>query len=82
MSDRDGYSPPLSINVPDLPKQRVIPKPPPRVEFEWDSDEGTLEIIADHYSMVVKLESPFELKGWRNLFESLGVEVNQHDENE
>jgi len=69
------YSRPLGANVSDLPSQRIIPKPAPKVEFEWDSDEGTLLIIADGYEMDVRLVDHRQLKGWINLFESLGVKV-------
>jgi hypothetical protein len=46
------------------------------VSFNHNWDEKTLEICSESgYEMTVKLEEPFEVKGWRNLFESLGIFV-------
>jgi hypothetical protein len=51
------------------------------VQFEHDWDKNTLEIRSESgYEMVVNLKNPFEVKGWRNLFESLGVLVEDETE--
>lgn len=47
-----------------------------QIEFEWDTDEGTLEISNDYHSVTVNLSDPFQVKEWQEFFQSMGVDVN------
>ncbi len=46
------------------------------IDFEWDTDEGTLEIFNDYHAVSVRLSDPFEVKTWQEFFQSMGMDVN------